>query len=136
MWGDLAYAYKYGPNPEKAPACFRRAVELAEKQRQKTPDDPKMLCRIADYYAALGDRQKGKEALSAAIAAKPGEPETIGSIAGAYEDLGDRERALEWVGRAFDRGVEATDFENEPSLRALVADERYRKLADARKKTQ
>jgi serine/threonine-protein kinase len=136
MWGDLAYAYKFGPNPEKAPECFRRAIELAGKQRQKAPDDPDLLCRIANYYAALGDPKKGMEALTAAIAANPVEPPTIASIAGAYEDLGERERALEWVGRAFNKGVQPTIFENKPSLRGLVADQRYRKLADARKMKQ
>jgi tetratricopeptide (TPR) repeat protein/TolB-like protein len=136
MWGNLAYAYKFGPTPEKAPDCFHRAVELAERQRQKTPGDAQLLCRLAAYEAAVGEQKKGMEALTAAVAGKPDEPQTIASIAGAYEDLGERERALEWVGRAFDRGVEPSRFEKQPSLRGLLADERYRKLADARKKTQ
>jgi hypothetical protein len=52
----------------------------------------------------------------------------IGNIAGTWEDLGERDRALEWVGRAFDRGVLPSRFENRPLLRGLVADERYRAL--------
>jgi eukaryotic-like serine/threonine-protein kinase len=135
VWGDLAYAYKFGRNPEKAPECFRRAVELAEKERKKTPGDPVLLCRLAGYYAALGNPKLGIDALSAAVAAKPAEPATLASIAGAYEDLGERDHALEWAGRAFDRGARPSLFENQPSLRALVADERYRKLADARNNT-
>jgi eukaryotic-like serine/threonine-protein kinase len=136
MWGNLAYAYKFGLTPAKAAESFRRAIELAEKQRLKTPDDPALLCRLADYYAATGERAKGMETLAAAIAAKPVEPPTMASVAAAYEDLGERERALEWVGRAFDKGVQRNEFENQPALRALIADERYRKLVDARKKTQ
>jgi tetratricopeptide (TPR) repeat protein len=136
MWGDLAYAYKFGPNPEKAPACFRRSIELAEKQREKTPADAQLLCHVAGYYAAAGERAKGMEALAAAIAANPAEPQTVASIGAVYEDLGERERALEWVGRAFGKGAQPSEFENQPSLRALIADERYRKLADARRKTQ
>ena len=56
------------------------------------------------------------------------DPIILATIAEAYEDLGQREHALEWAGRAFRQGIESSRFEERPSLRGLVADERYRLL--------
>ncbi|MGV8040167.1 MAG: tetratricopeptide repeat protein [Thermoanaerobaculaceae bacterium] len=130
-WANLAYSYASGVDPSRAGECFGRAIGLAEKQRQRTPADAQLLCRLAGYYAAVGERDKGRAALGEALAAGSEDPQVIAGIAGAWEDLGERERALEWVARALDRGVPPSRFENRPTLRGLVADERYRRMVDS-----
>lgn len=129
-WANLAYSYASGVDPPRAQECFGRAIGLAEKQRQKTPADPQLLCRLASYYAAVGERDKGRAALGEALVTGSEDPQIIVGIAGAWEDLGDRERALEWVGRALDKGVSPSRFGKRPTLRGLVADERYRRMVE------
>jgi tetratricopeptide (TPR) repeat protein len=127
-WGNLAYAYKFGPAPEKAEASFRKAVELAEIAREIEPRDWWVLTDLAGYYAMLDDREKGLKLIDQVVAEEQQEPQLIAHIAETLEDLDDRERALVWVARAFDAGITPSRFENRPTLRELVADERYQQL--------
>jgi hypothetical protein len=52
----------------------------------------------------------------------------MAAIAEAYEDLDDRVSALEWVKNAVRAGAPRSEFEDNPTLRDLVADERYQTL--------
>jgi serine/threonine-protein kinase len=127
-WGNLAYAYKFGPAPKKAEACFRKAVDLAEAYREAEPRDWWTLTYLAAYYAMLGDREAGLALIEQVVDQPQKEPQLIAHIAETLEDLDDRERALEWVARAFVAGISPARFENRPTLRELVADERYQEL--------
>jgi serine/threonine-protein kinase len=131
-WGNLAYAYKFGPTPDKAEACYRRAVELAESRREKSPNDPWTLTYLAGYYAMLDQRGTGLKLLEQVLADEPKERELIAQVAETFEDLGERNRALEWVARSFAAGESPSRYEGRPTLRGLVADERYRELAEGR----
>ncbi len=129
MWGNLAFAYEAAGDPERAEQAFRRAIELGEVRLLAEPDNTRLLCELAGYFAALGEQEKGIAVLERAVATGPTDPQLVADIAEAFEDLGDREQALSWVGRAFDLGVSPSRFEGRPSLRGLLADERYRTLA-------
>ena len=131
VWGNLAATRSFGEGSEPAEAPFRRALELAEVERQANPADAYVLCDIAGYHASLGERDLGFEAVESAAAAELTDPLLMVSIAETFEDLDDRERALEWVGRAFTAGVSPSEFGDNPTLRDLVADERYRSLTDS-----
>jgi serine/threonine-protein kinase len=128
VWGNLGYAYKYGPRPQRSVEPFRRAIELAEEERFERPHDPELLVDLATYHSGLGDVERSLQLLDEAIALDPEDPPTIATIAGTFEDLGERERALEWVAKALEKGVKRSRFETRPSLRSLVADERYQRL--------
>ena len=129
MWGNLAFAYEAAGDPERAEQALRRAIELGEYRLRTEPDNIRLLCELAGYFATLGERQEGIEVLQRAVATGTTDPQLVADIAEAFEDLEDRESALEWVGRAFDLGVSPSRFEDRPSLRGLLADERYRGLA-------
>jgi tetratricopeptide (TPR) repeat protein len=76
-----------------------------------------------------GERERALELVERAVRLDPREPTVIATVGETLEDLGDRERALEWIGRALLLGVPRSHFETHPSLRGLVADERYQRLA-------
>lgn len=127
-WGNLGYAYRFGPAPEKADDCFRRAVELAKDVLASHPDDLWTMTELAGYYAMLDQTEHGLELLDRVVNLHTVEPQLMAQIAETFEDLGDRERALGWVARAFAMGIEPSRFEIRPTLRELVADERYQEL--------
>jgi len=133
-WGNLGYAYLYGADPSRSARSFRRAVSLAEKARQITPEDPRLLCRLAGYHAALGEQATGLELLNLVTRANPEDPELMARIAETYEDLSQREAALEWVRRALESDYPRSQFKRSPALRGLLADERYQRLVDTRVK--
>ena len=64
------------------------------------------------------------------VSAEPSDPRLIAWVAEVLEDLDERNSALEWVGRSFAAGVTASRFEGRPTLRELVADERYTALVE------
>ena len=130
LWGNLAYAYMFGDQSDQAEATFRRAVELAEAQRSQTPDDLWLCTQLADYHAMLGERSRGLDLIKEVVVAEPSDPRLIAWMAEVFEDLDEREPALEWVGRSFAVGVAPSRFEGRPTLRGLVADERYQALVE------
>ncbi|MCP4897128.1 MAG: tetratricopeptide repeat protein, partial [bacterium] len=127
-WGNLGYAYRFGPAPERSDACFRKAVELATKRRESEPGNLWILTDIAAYHAMLDEYVQGLELLEQAIAGAPEEPQLIAHIAETFEDLGERDQALVWVARSFEAGVSPRQFDDRPTLRELVADDRYQQL--------
>jgi serine/threonine-protein kinase len=130
LWGNLGYAYQSGIDPGRAESPFRRAIKLAEEDlRRSTQENPQLLAVLAGYYAAVGDSERGVALVERAAAAGSKDPQVVAGITEAFEDLGERDRALEWVRNAFELGVAPSWFERRPSLRNLLADERYRRLA-------
>lgn len=130
LWGNLAFAYRYGFEPEKADPAFIRAIELGTTEYRNNPDDLQLAIGIAGYHAMLGQLDQGLEILEEVVALKPTSPILLSLIAETFEDLGDRHRALEWVERAFDAEIEPSRFEDRPTLGNLVADERYTALVE------
>ena len=127
-WGNLGYAYRFGPAPEKADDCFRSAVELSNEALEAHPDDLWTMTELAGYYAMLDQPQLGRELLDQVVNGHTVEPQLMAQIAETFEDLGDRENALEWVARSFAMGISPSRFEIRPTLRELVADKRYQQL--------
>jgi tetratricopeptide (TPR) repeat protein len=130
VWGNFAYALTFGSQPEKAGEPFRRAIELAERERSSSPADPELLSRLADYYVMVGDHGTGLELLEETIRLEPEAPNVLANIGETFEDLGERDRALEWIGRALGGGILPEYFARRPMLRELIADPRYRQLVE------
>jgi len=128
LWGNLAYAYRFGSEAVQAEGAFRHAVEMAEEQRAAQPDDISIAIHLAGYYAMLDEPRRGLALLEPAAASEPTDPQLIAAIAEAFWDLGETEKALEWVDRSFRAGIKRGYFEDRSTLRDLVADPRYQAL--------
>jgi tetratricopeptide (TPR) repeat protein len=134
LWGNLGFAYQSGAEPERAERPFRAAIAHAESELEHSANKAEVLSQIAMYHAALGQQKEGLAALNRAVASSPEGADVIADIAEAFEDLGQREAALEWVERAFSLGVPPSRFENVPSMRGLIADDRYGAALEQRAK--
>ncbi|MCU0304049.1 MAG: protein kinase [Thermoanaerobaculales bacterium] len=128
IWGYLGWSYAAGVDPGRADEPFQRAAGLAEEALTRDADNPDLLAKLAGYYAMLGQRDRGLELIERAIALAPTDPGVMASIGESLEDLGDRDRALEWIAGAVRQGRRRVQIENHPSLRELVADERYQQM--------
>ncbi len=130
FWGNLAFAYAFGAEPEKASAPFDRAIELAEERRAEEPENHEILSDLAGYYAMVDQPEPSRTLLEEVIALQPDDPLIFGKIGEICEDLGDREAALVWIARAIEGGIPPRFFDSRPMLRDLVADPRYQRLID------
>jgi len=128
VWGNLGWSLNFSRGPAAADSSFRKALELAALERDAYPDDLHIPCDMAGYHAALEEWDAGILELEKVVAKDPTDPVLTQTVAWTFEDLGDRALALEWVERSFKIGVSPDVFENNPTLRDLVADPLYLKL--------
>ncbi len=45
-----------------------------------------------------------------------------------YEQLGDRKKAIDWIIKSIKNGYSRSEIENQPELKKLLSDERYKNL--------
>ena len=127
-WHNLAAAYQWGNEPEKARAALLRTAELAEEQRRINPRDPNLLMRLADAYSNLDQPQRARELLGQALALAPDDVSSMFDASVVYEQLGDRKLALQWIARAVKGGYSRDLIEKSPTLARLRLDPKYQAL--------
>ena len=129
LWGNLGSAYFWAPGEgEKAESAFKRAIELAEKQKEINPNDPYVTIELAGYQAKIGNEEEADENVQKALDLAP-ENTWVMFLAGTtFEQLGDREEALHWIGKAIEHGHSQSEIMNQPELQDLISDERFQQV--------
>lgn len=122
-WANLGSALIWkGGGHEEAMKAYRRAIELAEVQKMKTPDDAQLLADLADYYAEAGDAEKSPPLARKALVLSPTDPYVLYTTGDAYELLGQRAKAIDLIARALTKGFRTNEFERSPELAGLRGD--------------
>jgi serine/threonine-protein kinase len=127
-WHNLAAAYQWSGEPQKARAAFQRTAELAEEQRRVNPRDPALLIRLADAYSNLGQAQRALGLLGQGLALAPDDVSDMFQASVVYEQLRDRKLALQWIVKAIKGGFSRDVIEKEPTLTQLRLDPRFQSL--------
>jgi eukaryotic-like serine/threonine-protein kinase len=122
---DLGAAYSWsGSNHDKAVEAYRKAIELEEADHTKKRE-PWRVAKLADDYAAVGDRNKSLVLARQALALDPDDP-TVNYKAGeAFEQLGQREAAIPLLAKAVAAGYNVYEFEHSPELASLRSDPKF-----------
>jgi len=131
LWGNLGSAYFWAPGEEeKAESAFKRAIELAERQKEINPNNPYVTIELAGYQAKIGQEEEAGNNVQKALELAP-ENTWIMFLAGTtFEQLGDREEALHWIGKAIEHGHSQSEIMNQPDLQDLISDERFQQLLE------
>jgi len=125
QWHNLAAAYQWSNEPQKARDAFKRTAELAEEQHRVNPRDPDLLIRLADAYSYLNQPLRARELLQQGLALAPDDVPNMFQASEIYEQLGDRKLALQWIAKAIKGGFSRDLIEKEPTLAQLRLDPRY-----------
>jgi len=122
-WGSLGSVYRWSDNKhQQAEAAYRRAIELAEGQRQKTPQDADVLGDLANYYASIGSSDVSLPLARKALILSPDDP-NINYLAGySYEVAGQRDKAVPLIAKAIAQGIGNNEFQRSPELARLRSD--------------
>lgn len=127
-WGNLGSAYQWAkPGDARAREAFAKAVELAEEDRKRNPNDADLLATMASYYGFLGQREKALPLLRKAMVLGPDAPAVAYRIGEAYEILGQRAEAIDWITKAVRGGYSRKYVERSPELAKLRADEKFQR---------
>jgi serine/threonine-protein kinase len=127
-WHNLAAAYQWSNEPQKARTAFQRTAELAEEQRRVNPRDPALLILLADAYSNLNQPLRARELLPQGLALAPNDISNMFQASSIYEHLGDRKLALQWIAKAIKGGFSRDLIETEPTLAQLRRDPRFQAL--------
>jgi tetratricopeptide (TPR) repeat protein len=127
--GNVGAAYYWMPGMrEKGRLKFREAAQMAEERRKLNPKDITILSDLAGYYGVLGERTAALSLILQLAASVPADVHVTHEIAQTYEQLGDRTQAIHWLGKALKQGYSVRDVEQNPWLKDLRTDERFRRL--------
>ncbi len=122
-WGNLAEAYAAsGQHKQEAEDTYRKAIELAEKQRKSTPDDAYLISALGIYYADVHDAANALPLVRKAIALAPNDADVVERAGESYEELGQRQQALKYIAQALQLGYSASYAKADPALKALRQD--------------
>jgi eukaryotic-like serine/threonine-protein kinase len=129
VWVNLASSYQWVPDQHsKAESTFRRAIEMAERERKINPHDPQLLSNLAQCYAALGESTAALPLIEEALSRAPENLDILLRAGAVYEQLGRRELALECIGSALKLGLPVSSVESLSELSDLRSDPRCRQL--------
>jgi eukaryotic-like serine/threonine-protein kinase len=121
-WGNLGGAYLWAGEREQSTNAYRKAIDLAEGQKLKSPDDPSLLVELADDYASAGQMDRSEVLLRKALALSPDDPNVNYRAGETYEIMGHRAAAIPLIVKALALGYHATEFQRSPELAALRSD--------------
>jgi non-specific serine/threonine protein kinase len=114
---------------EEATACRRRAVELARKHLETSPDDGRALYLGGCSLCELGETEEGLRWASRALEMDPDEPVTHYNVACLYSIVGKLDQAVECLRKAVDLGFAHKEWiEHDSNLDSLHGHPDYRAL--------
>ncbi len=129
-WANLASAYDKIPG-DRALALenYRKAIDLAEQEHQRSPQDATLISNLGSYYATLNMPEKSLPLLRQAAALEPDNPQVLFRAGEGFELLHQRDEALRWIGKALEKKYSLEMLKRNPEMAALVADKRFSAIA-------
>jgi len=129
VWRNLGSAYDFAPGEQsRASGAYRKAIDLAERERALDPQNPLLLGALAACLARTGEGARAQTLIVETTRLDPTNPTVASDAAGVYEDLGNRAMALRWLDQALRSGYSRTEIEHSPTFDRLRADPRYAKI--------
>jgi len=128
LWNNLAIAYEWLGQPEKAKNAFSRERARLEQIVVLQSEDAEVRANLGVMYAQQHQRSRALPHLEAALAFSPDDPEILCKVGEAYEQLGERPKALEYLQKTLKKGFTLADLEQNPDLRSLLSDPSARRV--------
>ena len=126
--GNLADAYRWSGQREKANATYERAVALAQKGLQVDPRNAQEMGSLALYYAKKGDLGNAKSYIRRARAIAPNEVNFMYIEAIVQSMAGSTSEALTALRAAFEKGYPVREAASDPDFTGLRSNADFQKL--------
>jgi tetratricopeptide (TPR) repeat protein len=134
IWANLADSYRYTPGySEKAPAAYKRAIQLAEKELEIDSGNAQLRSSLAVFYAKSGDSENALAEVSEARRLAPNDVPIILDCVLVFEIVNQRDQAIHALQEYIERGGSMEEVRDHPDLSGLRADPRYQELVELEK---
>jgi tetratricopeptide (TPR) repeat protein/TolB-like protein len=117
--GNLADAYRWAGQKDKANAMYDKAISLAYKQLQVNPRDANTMGHMALYYAKKGDTAQGKDFIKRARGIDRSDVYSLYISAVVDTIANDTKPAIAALRSALQKGFSVGDVESEPEFAPL-----------------
>ncbi len=118
-WRNLGDGYYWTPGMRaKAPAAYRKAIELAQAALKVNPRDA-YAYQILAIARAMTGQAEARQAVKQAQALAPSDPDISYATAIVYTQKGDREQGMKWLKKALAEGQSPAMARNDPALDPL-----------------
>jgi tetratricopeptide (TPR) repeat protein/DNA-binding winged helix-turn-helix (wHTH) protein len=128
LWNNLAIAYEWLGQPDKARHAFSRELGRLEQAVALQSENAEVRANLGVRYAHQHQRNRALPHLEAALALSQDDPEILSKVGEAYEKLGERGKGLEYFQKALGKGLTLEDMELNPDLRSLLSDPSARRV--------
>lgn len=128
MWGNLADAYHFSGQQEKAIEAYRRQLALINDELKVNPKDAERQGDAASCYASLGQKADAVTHLARSLELGRGDKDLLFNAAVVYNDLGETGDALEWLQKAFVAGYSASIVRDSPEFDNLRNNPQFQQL--------
>jgi tetratricopeptide (TPR) repeat protein len=125
-WNNLADAYEWIGDKEKARSTRQTTVKLVERAIKLNPQDAEAHAALAALSAKAGLREKADENIQTSLALSPNNPYVLCDVADAYQLLGDRKRAISYLRQALHDGFPAEQLNANPDFSGILADPAFK----------
>ena len=126
--GNLADAYRWYNQLDKANATYDRAISLSFKQLQVNPRDASVLDGLGLCYAKKGDAIQALDFMRRARAVSPDDVSIIYDQAEVFAITGRTAEALKALREALQKGYSVEQAKSDPELSALQKTPEFAKL--------
>ncbi len=128
IYGNLAQAYLYAGQKQKATQAFAQAIGLSYKELQVNPRDADTLADMAEYYAMQGEAAQAIQFIHSARSISPGNPQYAYDEAVVEAAARNQPAALASLGEALRGGYPARQAAQDPELSILQGNPDFKKL--------
>ena len=125
---NLADGYRWVGERKKAADTYEKAISLAYQALTVDPNDATTRCNLGTYYAKNGDTVQGLKFIEEALATDRSNPGFAYNAAVAHALAGHTDQALQALRAAFKAGYPAAFSKNDPDLKSLSEDQRFRDM--------
>ncbi len=131
FWGNLGIYCKWNPGSQgRSRSALDKAIELARRFLEVSPNDMEVRADLAEYYARVGNKNAALAQIDRIPQAQ--RPPVMDRIAIVYELTGNRAKALPLLAAALKNPATWNQFKDDPELAGLWADPAVQALRQGR----
>jgi serine/threonine-protein kinase len=122
VWANLAVAYEWLKDHERARSARRKAIHLLELALKLNPQNAEGQATLAALYAKEGFRDKALDGIHISLALSPNNQYVLAQIADAYELIGNRKEAIQYLQKAIGQGLTRGLLNEDPEIQGVISD--------------